>query len=359
MPGRRVPGPVWKDNAQSSRCCYGSRTRPVRASLIDSGWVQSTGHCERYRKFTMAVAARVKPESFFSAGEWALLSARSSWRGIALVAHCWLCIGMAIVMGVLWPVTIPLVVMLVGTRQLGLFILMHDAAHGVLHPNRQINDGVGKWFCGNDLAPYRAYHLQHHRFVQQTEDPDLVLSAPFPITRESLRRKIIRDLSGQTFFKQRFGGLIQRLKAKEVQTSRMSVIAQELKLQRAFLIANALGFGLFCAAGLWWAWVLMWLLPMASWLPLVTRLRNIAEHALVVENEPDPMRHARTTQASLFERMLIAPYWVNYHGEHHMFTQIPCWNLPLAHQMLIRQGAVSRMEVQPGYLQVLKLATAA
>ena len=312
-----------------------------------------------YRGSIMAVAARVKPESFFSTDEWSVLSARSSWRGIALVLHCWLSIGLAIAVGVLWPVTIPLMVMLVGTRQLGLFILMHDAAHAVLHRNRHINDFVGRWFCGDELSAYRAYHLQHHRFVQQTEDPDLVLSAPFPITRDSLRRKIIRDLSGQTFLKQRFGGLVERLRAKDRLESWPALITQEANRQRFFLVGNALGFALFCAVGLWWAWLLMWLLPMATWLPLVTRLRNIAEHALIAQNEPDPMRHARTTQASLLERMLIAPYWVNYHGEHHMFTQIPCWNLPLAHRLLSRQGAVCRMEAQPGYLQVLRLASAA
>ena len=53
------------------------------------------------------------------------------------------------------------------------------------------------------------YHLQHHKFAQQAEDPDLGLSAPFPITRASLRRKIVRDLTGQTWFKQRFGDCLQ------------------------------------------------------------------------------------------------------------------------------------------------------
>ena len=76
----------------------------------------------------------------------------------------------------------------------------------------------------------------------------------------------------------------------------------------------------------------MWLLPMATWLPLVSRLRNIAEHALVEQNGTDPLRHARTTHANLLERLFIAPYWVNYHCEHHMFTQIPCWNLAQAHR---------------------------
>ena len=59
------------------------------------------------------------------------------------------------------------------------------------------------------LQAYRPYHLQHHRYVQQAEDPDLVLSAPFPISPASLRRKMWRDLSGQTFYKQRIQPLAQ------------------------------------------------------------------------------------------------------------------------------------------------------
>ena len=140
----------------------------------------------------MSAAARVKPEQFFTPDEWRGLSARSSWKGLALLLHCWVVIGAAIAVGVVWPLAIPLVVMLVGTRQLGLFILMHDAAHGILHPNRKVNDLAALWFGGSELNTYRPYHLQHHRFVQQTEDPDLVLSAPFPVSPQSLRRKIFR-----------------------------------------------------------------------------------------------------------------------------------------------------------------------
>ncbi len=306
----------------------------------------------------MTAAARAQPETFFSPEEWQRLTERSRWKGLVLVAHCWAVIGIAIAAGVMWPLAIPLVIMLVGNRQLGLFILMHDAAHGALHRNRGINDWVGKWLCGFDLHGYRAYHLQHHRFVQQTEDPDLVLSAPFPVTRQSLWRKMVRDLTGQTFFKQRFGRLVARLKAPGADT-RWQVVQQEAAQQRLFLTFNTLGFAAFLALGIGWAWLVMWLLPMMSWLPLITRLRNISEHALVAQNEPDPLRHARTTHASFWERVLIAPYWVNYHCEHHMFTQIACWNLPRAHRLLKRQGATQDMALETGYLSLLRKASSA
>lgn len=65
--------------------------------------------------------------------------------------------------------------MVIGGRQLGLAILMHDAAHGRLFVNRRLNDSVGAWLCAypvlTSLALYRPYHLQHHRFTQQAEDP--------------------------------------------------------------------------------------------------------------------------------------------------------------------------------------------
>lgn len=287
----------------------------------------------------MAAAPRARPEDFFAPEQWARLTARSSWRGLWLVLHCWSVIGAAIVVGVVWPVTIPLAVLVVGTRQLGLFVLMHDGAHATLHGRRRVNDWVAYWLCSSSLVAYRPYHLQHHRYVQQTEDPDLVLSAPFPITRESFWRKVRRDLSGQTFVKQRLGPGFAK--------------------NRRFLIGNALGFALFAAAGFWWAWLLMWLLPMMTWLPLVSRIRNIAEHALVAQNEADPLRQARTTHANLLERALIAPYWVNYHAEHHMFTSIPCWNLPKAHGLLHQRGTTARMETQPGYRALLKRAAPA
>ena len=300
----------------------------------------------------MAVAPRARPEDHFTSEQWRRLSAKSSWRGLWLVAHAWGTIGLAMVVGARWPWLIPLCVMVVGTRQLGLAILMHDAAHGLLHPNRAINDWVGHWLCAPTLKAYRPYHLQHHRYVQQAEDPDLVLSAPFPISRTSLRRKMWRDLSGQTFYKQR----IQPLLRRSSQVAGSDGASAFTGHDRHFLIANALGFAVFAAAGWWWLWLVLWLLPMASWLPLVTRLRNIAEHALVPVDQPDPLRQARTTRAGWLERALIAPYWVNFHSEHHLFTQLPCWQLPRAHALLQAAGTTARMEVQPGYLAVMRLA---
>ena len=91
-------------------------------------------------------------------------------------------------------------------------------------------------------------------------------------------------------------------------------------------------------------------------LPLVTRLRNIAEHACV-NTQDDPFTHARTTLANALERLYIAPYWVHFHGEHHVFMHVPCYRLERLHKSLMDKGYWSRMHIAPSYVSVLGEAT--
>jgi fatty acid desaturase len=305
----------------------------------------------------MAAASRVDPKTYFTPQEWASLSPRSSWKGLALIAHAWLTIFAAGAMAIVWPITLPLAWIIIGGRQLGLGILMHDAAHGALHNNAKVNDWAGEWLTGGGLVRYRTYHLGHHRFAQQAEDPDLGLSAPFPITPLSLRRKVIRDLTGQTAFKLRFGDLQARLRGRKPGEPLLPILAEELRRKRRWLLGGLVITAIAAPFGAWWAWPVLWVLPQFTWFQLITRMRNIAEHACVAKDEPDPLRHARTTRAGLIERLMIAPYYVNYHCEHHMFMHVPCYNLPRAHKILNRKGEAQGRLMEPGgYLTVMKLA---
>src|ERR1700709_54855 len=225
----------------------------------------------------MPVVARVDPRAVFAPAEWSRLTSRSSLRGMWLVVHAWGTIAAAVALVTLWPnpLTWLIAVMVVGTRQLGLAILMHEAAHGGLHGNKAVNEWVGQWICavpvGADLASYRSYHLQHHKFTQQPEDPDLSLSAPFPISKESFARKAIRDLTGQTFVKQRrplFLSLFTRATPADA-VSHESFVASGADKMGRFLAVNALMFAVFwlAGAGIWFFAV--WVFAMATWLPLV------------------------------------------------------------------------------------------
>lgn len=288
------------------------------------------------------------------------LGAKSNLMGALLVLHAWALIVGSMAIFAWWPnpFTFLLAVMVIGGRQLGLAILMHDAAHGLLFADRRLNEWVGTWLCAypvfTSLALYRPYHLQHHRFTQQSGDPDLGLSAPFPISRSSLGRKIVRDLTGRTAFLRR-GEQIRR-GLGPADAPRALRLGRLWQREKGSLLVNAALLIACSIAGYWWLYPVLWLLPLATWYQLVSRIRNIAEHAVVPDND-DPLRNTRTTAANPLMRLLVAPYWVNYHLEHHLFMFVPCWRLPAAHRAMIDAGRRHDMELKPGYLAVLKAAT--
>lgn len=340
----------------------------------------------------MPAVRLLPPDRFFDRPQWTALTRVSAWRGIWLVAHAWI-VTAALIGIATWlqhPLAWLAAIIFVGGRQLGLAILMHDAAHGALHPNRKLNNFLGQWLAGaavgSDLIAYRTYHLQHHKFTQQPEDPDLALSAPFPTTRASLWRKVFRDLSGQTFFKQRkaqFAFALVGLKAmlsgetaekgrastragtpfnkQSADTSPTADVAGAAAVTRAvgrFLLVQAV---LLALSLLLWGWTpfLLWFAALATTFQLYLRVRNIAEHACTTTGSDDPFTHARTTHAGWLARATVAPYWVNYHAEHHLFMGVPCYRLPQVHAALGRAGKHDSMTIAPDYAAVLRQVSAA
>ncbi|WP_420326957.1 fatty acid desaturase family protein [Mameliella sp.] len=305
-------------------------------------------------------------KAFLTTEEIRSLSARSDLWGAALLAHCWGLILGALALFLWWPgvLTFVLAFMVIGSRQLGLAILMHEAAHNALFKSRKLNEFAGVWLCGApilaDLASYRHYHLMHHRHTQTEQDPDLRLSKPFPTTRASLRRKLIRDITGQTGIKQRAAQVAFAFRlVGETEGVSSQDLAQAFHgpvLTRA-LVANVALFALFWALGGWWLWFALWLLPLLTWFQMVLRIRNIAEHG-ATEFSEDPLRNTRTTLAGPLERLFLAPYWVNYHLEHHLVMHVPAHNLPRLHAMLRAKGVTGRMMLANGYAQVLRAASA-
>lgn len=304
--------------------------------------------------------ARFDTTAIFTPDELAAVRARSDVKGVLCVAHAWAVIACSMVMYAIWPnpLTFLVAVAMIGSRQLGLAILMHDAAHGVLLRTKAWNDPVSDWLAAypvfNDTVRYRHYHLVHHRNTQQKDDPDIALSAPFPITRASFYRKMLRDISGQTGFKQRRAQIAAALgKPGEPLSRRIETFRRKLG---GPVIANLILLGILTAFGKPYYYLMFWLLPLLTWQQVITRIRNIAEHAVLPGN--DSIFHtARTTYASWLERAFIAPYWVNYHVDHHLLMYVPCYNLPKLHALLLAKGFGARMETKPGYLSVLRLAT--
>ncbi|HET7470709.1 MAG TPA: fatty acid desaturase family protein [Gemmatimonadales bacterium] len=275
----------------------------------------------------------------------------STRRGAGLVLHAWATIAGAIALYALWPSpwTLGVAVVVIGTRQLGLIVLMHETSHWLLFPSGPANTRVGTWLCaaplGEDLRVYRRRHHQHHRLTQQPDDPDLALSAGLPCSRGRLALALLADAAGLTAL------------AAAARWRPWRDGPGVWRRARAPLLANAvLACGLVAAGG-WSLYVLTWLLPWVTWYRVVSRIRNIAEHGLV-DGAEDPLRSARSIGAGPVARALVAPYRVNYHLEHHLLVFVPCWKLPQVHELLRAKGYGDRIERSSGYLEVLDRATA-
>ena len=280
------------------------------------------------------------------------------WRSWCSIAGNWALVlgSMALVAWVTHVLTVLLALFVIGARQLGFAVLMHEAAHRTLFRSRPVNDWTGNWLCAYpvwaDLFPYRPYHLQHHAKNWTDADPDLQLAQKHPVSAASMTRKVWRDLSGQVGWK-RVKALVRRdvTGADGMHTSRKLVGWRNV---RGVVITNAVLLATLTLAGQP-ALYLLWLGAWFTTYSLVTRIRSIAEHSSV----PDPadeLLNTRTTLASWWERLFVAPNRVNYHLEHHLLMTVPHYNLPRMHELLCERGVLERALVAPGYSGVMRQA---
>lgn len=284
------------------------------------------------------------------------------WRSWLTLAVNWGWIAAAMALAATWPnpLTIVLALAIIGTRQLGLAVVMHEAAHRSFFSNKQTNDSVASWLAcypiWSDLFSYRDYHLRHHAKTWTDEDPDKHLATPFPITRASFRRKLGRDLSGRSGLKFLRFALRRDLGTDGTWLARLRRGLSNHRF-RGMLITNGILLGIVTLAGYPWLY-LLWVGAYLTWNTLVTRIRSIAEHSM----PPDPtneLLQTRTTIASAWERLLISPNRVNYHLEHHLLMTVPHYNLPRMHRLLRDRGVLDQALVAHGYAGVLRAAISA
>ena len=83
-------------------------------------------------------ALRIPARELISREDLVALRERVEWKGIALIAHAWAVILGSIALVAIFPnpLTYIVAVILIGSRQLGLAILMHDGATAACRATR-------------------------------------------------------------------------------------------------------------------------------------------------------------------------------------------------------------------------------
>jgi fatty acid desaturase len=277
------------------------------------------------------------------AGPVGALARIDAVRGIAWIAVDWAVIVVTAMLA--WhhlnPWLWPLPWLVIAARQHALGVLMHEAAHHMLIGKGRANDLVADLLCAYPLfvttRTYRRNHLKHHAHLNSDLDPDWVVrvSPPsvrqdweFPKTRWQLTRLFLREALGGGFLYlltkiRRFGG--SGVSPGPGEAGQPSTLARRVAYY-------SIAAGLITVLGLWTQVVLWWLAPAVTFLPVLLRVRGIAEHfALPGQHE---LNNARNVFAPFWERWLLAPHNICQHLDHHLFPYVPFYRLPALHRAL-------------------------
>ena len=136
-----------------------------------------------------------------------------------------------------------------------------------------------------------------------------------------------RDLVG--------GGFVAQLKAiYDLGNRRTSNVTEERsKNELDRLIYYSLASVVIISTGIWPQVALLWYLPAFTILPVILRIRSIAEH-FGVEGTHE-LNTSRNYLCGFWEKSLLAPHNVGYHLDHHLFPSVPFYNLPVLHRVLL------------------------
>lgn len=254
----------------------------------------------------------------------------------------------AVIVATTWwnhPVGWLLGVLLMGRAHAQFLSLMHEAAHRLLFSKKQLNDWVGRWLIGypafTNTDAYRRVHMAHHRDEFGPEEPDIPLYSNYPISPASFRRKLLRDVTGQTGWKllrQQFAGLggadpLTRRSQRKILAVQVGLLAVSI------------------AFGSPQAYLVLWLLPHLTVWRVINRLRSVAEHGGMQRGNDRRVATHAIRQLPM-ARFYLVPYNIGFHLSHHVDSGIPFRSLPEYHRELQRAGYLTADLEYPSYRAV-------
>ena len=302
---------------------------------------------EQVRSLSALRPARVVADTL-----WCWLWIIGAWATVATWTHWWV---------------VALAIPVIGTRYYALFIIGHDGLHRRLFPTRERND------LFNDVCILGALgavtrinnrnHLRHHQHLATQDDPDRHRHACF---NKSEIIEVVAFLTGiSSVFTAVTNVFFPTAVTKKTATEPGEVqgepgtslaSAPEGYTLRDLVILGAwqllLIGGLTWAIG-WWAYPVLWLLPVFVFTYLGDNLRSFVEHSHP-ESDAKADEHRLVTYISnRVERLFVAPMNMNYHAAHHLWVGIPYYNLPHADRLMREHPGSSALEWRRSYVGYL------
>ena len=233
-------------------------------------------------------------------------------------------------------------------------VLVHETGHKSFFTSQKVNHFVGTWLSGywvfSDKDAYMKGHLMHHKDCGTDDDPDLKNFDAYPVSITSFKRKVLRDITGKIGWRRIVSIGRSLLRIGELKPGVRKMLVGGVICNIALLFALTV-------AGFAWLYAL-WVIAFMTSHMLITRIRQIAEHAAVPDHfSPDIRLNTRTIYINWLESLVVAPHDLNFHLEHHLMASVPIYRLRELHQILLEKGYYEGIEFPRGYLGLLRQVT--
>ena len=210
---------------------------------------------------------------------------------------------------------------LAGASLHGICLFTHEGVHGTLHNIKWVNNLIGSltgYLVLQSMAGYRVLHLKHHRHLNRKGDPGLLntyVSNKYII--------MIMEWGYLLFGYIAFLSIIPYQGFKQGNKKDKKLIIKDL----IFIVL----FIWFITSVMPFSWLLHgWLIPMV-FVHFMMNIRGMSQH-LMLEDYNDPYKGARTIKTNSIVDFFLCNE--NYHIEHHLYPNVPWYNLKKVHKII-------------------------
>lgn len=200
------------------------------------------------------------------------------------------------------------------------YLLSHEGHHHLLFRNAIVNHAANVMLCVPLLhspSAYRVLHELHHRFLGGPGDPD-----EYRNYTGSARLRWALQWVRLTIGTLVYMPLIPVVAWRRATTAERRWIAAEYAGMTVVWVSVFVAFPIR-------ALLQIWLIP-GIVVGYISAVRALAQHALT--NPEDPLLASRSVRSNRLVSFLLLNE--NYHLEHHLFPEVPSYNLPRLHALL-------------------------